>query len=236
MQPPEAGTGIRARTFRALTEPAGVLKVLALCTVATLVAGGVGYLLGLLVVLTAFWASGFRGREFGIGRPHWPSTLARALGYALGLFLVGDLLVQPLLEHWLGRVDLQALGFVEGNLSAALMLLALMWVTAAFGEELVYRGYFMLRLARMLGDDERAWWVAALLVSALFGLAHAYPGPAGVVGTGFVGLVLALIFLRHRTNLILVMLVHGFYDTIGIVLLYAGRERTLVEWIRSLFG
>jgi membrane protease YdiL (CAAX protease family) len=236
MQPPEAGTGIRARIFRALAEPAGVLKVLALCAVVTLVAGGVGYLVGLVAALTALWASGFRGREFGIGRPHWPSTLTRALGYALGLFLVGDVLVQPLLEHFLGPVDLQALGFVEGNLSAALMLLGMMWVTAAFGEELVYRGYFMLRLARMLGDDERGWWVAALLVSVLFGLAHAYQGPAGVAGTGFVGLVLAVIFLRHRTDLTLVMLVHGFYDTIGIALLYAGRERSLVEWGRSLLG
>jgi hypothetical protein len=74
------------------------------------------------------------------------------------------------------------------------------------------------------------------LISVLFGLAHAYQGPAGVVGTGFVGLVLALIFLRHRTNLTLVMLTHGFYDTIGSGLLYAGRERSLVEWVRSLFG
>ena len=62
MQPPEAGTGIRARIFRALAEPAGVLKVLALCAVVTLVAGGVGYLVGLVAALTALWASGFRGR------------------------------------------------------------------------------------------------------------------------------------------------------------------------------
>ena len=222
-------TGLCQRIFLALVRPTGVLTALALCTVVTLLTGGLGYLLGLVVALTALWASGFRGSEFGIGRPHWPSTLGRALAYALALFLVGDLLVQPLLEAALGPVELQALGFVEGNLSAALMLLALMWVTAAFGDELVYRGYFMLRLARMLGDDERAWWGAALLISVLFGLAHAYQGPAGVVGTGFVGLVLALIFLRHRTNLTLVMLTHGFYDTIGIGLLYAGRERSLVE-------
>lgn len=233
---PETEAGLRRRIFLVLVRPSGVLTALALCSLVTLLTGGLGYLLGLAVAVTALWASGFRGSEFGMERPHWPSTLGRALGYAAALFLVGDLLVQPLLEAALGRVDLQALDFVEGDSAAALMLLALMWVTAAFGEELVYRGYFMLRLARLLGDDERAWWTAALLISVLFGLAHAYQGPAGVAGTGFVGLVLALIFLRHRTNLTLVMLTHGFYDTIGIGLLYAGRERSLVEWVRSLIG
>ena len=59
-------------------------------------------------------------------------------------------------------------------------------VTAGFCEEVIYRGFLIAVLSAVMNT----WW-AVLLSSALFGLAHAYQGPKGIVKAAVVGLVLA---------------------------------------------
>ena len=61
-------------------------------------------------------------------------------------------------------------------------------LTAGICEEFLFRGLLMGMLAAAFG-----LWPAALLSSLVFGLAHAYQGPMGIVRTGAVGLVFALI-------------------------------------------
>lgn len=62
---------------------------------------------------------------------------------------------------------------------------ALLAITAGVCEEFVYRGFVMAALARA---GFAAW--AILTVSAiLFGLAHAYQGKSGVIGTTLLGLL-----------------------------------------------
>lgn len=60
-------------------------------------------------------------------------------------------------------------------------------VTAGICEEFAYRGLLLGVLASVIG-----LWPAVLVSSVAFGLAHAYQGAAGVVRTGAVGLVFAL--------------------------------------------
>src|SRR4030095_8253132 len=48
------------------------------------------------------------------------------------------------------------------------------WVLAAFGEEMVWRGYAMNRVAEMFGGTTGAWIASAVLVSTVFGIAHDY--------------------------------------------------------------
>src|SRR2546422_6183160 len=56
---------------------------------------------------------------------------------------------------------------------------AVAWTLAAFGEEFVYRGYLLTRIARVLGDTPRAWLGALAVTSMLFGAGHAYQGVSG---------------------------------------------------------
>ena len=60
-------------------------------------------------------------------------------------------------------------------------------VTAGVCEEFLYRGFAMAALTR---TGIPAWAVVAIS-STLFGLAHAYQGRGGVVGTGILGLLFA---------------------------------------------
>jgi len=52
-------------------------------------------------------------------------------------------------------------------------MIALLWVLAAFGEELVYRGYLMNRVADLIRGTRTGWIVSLFLISALLRFAHA---------------------------------------------------------------
>jgi uncharacterized protein len=61
-------------------------------------------------------------------------------------------------------------------------------VTAGVCEEFLYRGFSMAALSRV-GIPA---WAIVLLTSALFGLAHAYQGRGGIVGTALLGVLFAI--------------------------------------------
>ena len=63
-------------------------------------------------------------------------------------------------------------------------------VTAGVVEEIIYRGYLIWCLALMM-----PLWVAIVVSSLVFGLAHSYQGVQGMLKTGLAGVVLALIYV-----------------------------------------
>lgn len=64
------------------------------------------------------------------------------------------------------------------------------WLALSAGvcEELMYRGLLLGGLAVGVG-----LWPAVAISTIVFGLGHAYQGPAGVIRTGLVGLIMALL-------------------------------------------
>lgn len=89
-------------------------------------------------------------------------------------------------------------------------------------EEALFRGFVLGRLRALFGST-----VAAVLISTvIFGSLHAYQGMVGVVQTGMVGLVLALVAVRCRTIWPAVV-AHGIFNTIGL---------TLIPWLQENFG
>ena len=42
-----------------------------------------------------------------------------------------------------------------------------------------------------------------------------------------------MIFYYNRTNLVLLMLTHGFYDVIGITLIYLNKDRVITEILKQ---
>jgi uncharacterized protein len=86
---------------------------------------------------------------------------------------------------------------------------ALAWSVAAFGEEMVYRGYLMDRVADLLNRTRHAWIISLIAVQVGFGLAHAYQGVTGVIDEGLMGLLLRLIYLGTGRNLAVSIVAHG---------------------------
>lgn len=112
---------------------------------------------------------------------------------------------------------------IEGNLPLFVFLLPVTWLFAGFGEEVFYRGYLMTRFAQFMGETRIAWIIALFIQAALFGAAHWYQGPTGIVGTAIIGLFMGAATLIWRRNLWPAIIAHALIDTLGFTLLYLGR-------------
>lgn len=103
--------------------------------------------------------------------------------------------------------------FLTASGHGQLLLALLLVVVVAICEEVIFRGYLILRLENVTGSMR-----AAILLSAiLFSLGHGYEGSAGVVTVGALGLVFALVYL-WRGSLVAPMVMHFLQDFIGIVI------------------
>jgi len=166
-----------------------------------------------------------RWRDVGLARYRsWPVTIT--IGVALGTLLeTFQLLVtQPILTRLFGRQpDLELFRMVTGNIKMTVLFIALSWTLAAFGEEMVWRGYVMNRVADVGGRTPRAWMVSLVLVSVVFGLAHGYQGMTGWVEEGIAGLALGLMYWRTGRNLCVPIIAHGVCDTIDMILIFLGK-------------
>ncbi len=108
----------------------------------------------------------------------------------------------------------------QGNFPALLLWLLAAWVVGGFGEELVFRGFIMDRTAGLLKNRVLGWTLAVLLQALLFSFGHVYQGPRGMFVTGIAALTYGVFYLVSGKNLWPLILVHGAWDTLGLVLIY----------------
>ncbi len=103
------------------------------------------------------------------------------------------------------------------------MFLALNCVLAAFGEEMVWRGYALPRAAQFYGSGARAWIVALVIVNLGFGFAHFYQGPSGVIQATVAGIFLGMLYLATGRNLVAPIVAHGIGNSVDFTVMYLGR-------------
>jgi membrane protease YdiL (CAAX protease family) len=93
-------------------------------------------------------------------------------------------LFMPVLNHLTGTTqDLSAFENLKGNMGNLLFFLILTWTLAAFGEEIVYRGYLQKRIYDIFENPRAAIFSGIAVSSLLFGLAHTEQGLIGVTVT-----------------------------------------------------
>jgi uncharacterized protein len=159
---------------------------------------------------------------------NWPLTLS--LGVAAGIALEAFQLFisQPLLIGVTGKQpDLHDFAGLIGNWRMTLLFIFLAWTLAAFGEEMVWRGYLMNRVADIVGRTRKGWIVSLILVHSAFGLAHSYQGITGIIDEGLAGLLLGVLYLVARRNLAIPVIAHGVTDTIDLLFIFWGAYPTL---------
>lgn len=166
-----------------------------------------------------------RWRDVGLKRfRNWKTTIV--LGVVAGVLLeCFELFVtQPLLVKFLHKQpDLELFQALQGNVKWTLLALVGTWTLAAFGEEMVYRGYLMNRVADLFNRTSPAWIISLIAVHVGFGLAHAYQGWTGIIDEGLMGLLLGIIYLRTGRNLSVPIIAHGIGDTIDFLLIFLGK-------------
>jgi membrane protease YdiL (CAAX protease family) len=172
------------------------------------------------------------------------STPLRDLGFVrprswLGAFVIGGtigvvlkLVLKALVMPMLGADPVnQTYAFLVGNRAALPAMLYAIVVGAAFGEEVLFRGFAFDRLRALVGDGARATFAIVVVMSLLFGLVH-YPdqGLAGVQQATIVGLVLGAIYARTG-SLVVPMVAHGAFDLTALWMIYSGREADIARLI-----
>lgn len=109
-----------------------------------------------------------------------------------------------------------------GSLPMLLVWLTAAWTLAAFGEEMLYRGYLQNRVEDLIPNAPFKFILGALTNALLFGLAHAYQGWAGAATSVLFGLVLSAVYRWGGRNLWACILFHGVFDTPGLIFIYLG--------------
>ena len=186
--------------------------------------------LGLIITLVFFWVAsrlrGARWGDFGLSRPKsWFRTVLMSLGVALAILGAVKIVINPIISAFpnLEPRDMSRFGPLEGNLPNLIINLVGMYITAAFLEEFLWRGYLIERLIDLLGKQTRIAWAIALVGSAaIFGLIHYDQGLAGMFKIGAVGLVFGLSYLAVGRNLWPLIIAHGLIDTLDFVGHYFG--------------
>lgn len=168
---------------------------------------------------------GLRWRNVGFTLNRgWLLTLALGVGAGLLMEAFELFVSQPLLIRITGKQpDLSDFQAIYGNLKWTLILLALTWPLAAFGEEMVWRGYLMNRVAGIGKHARLAWIVSLVAVNMAFGCAHSYQGVTGIIDEGLMGVLLGLFYLGTGCNLSVPIIAHGVADTVDLLLIFFGK-------------
>ncbi len=168
---------------------------------------------------------GLRWKDLGLTlHRSWAATLAVGVSSGLAMELMELFVTQPLFARLTGKMpDLSLFQALHHNVKFTLIVLALAWTLAAFGEEMVWRGYLMNRVAELGGSRRVAWIFSLILVNSLFGYAHIYQGITGVLENALDGTLFGLLYLRFGRRLAVPIVAHGVSDTIDVLLLYLGK-------------
>ncbi len=141
--------------------------------------------------------------------------------------LIGALLYPPisgslaLLESVFQRVGLSAPPQTTPRFLAAhggwqLALAAALVLVVAIAEEILFRGYLLLRFGEILRSASRA----VVLSAVVFSLGHLYEGTAGALAVMVMGMALGAIRIWRR-SLIAPMVIHLLQDLFAIVIIPA---------------
>ena len=148
------------------------------------------------------------------------------MGVALLVVTLGTTLVLqgPLLERFPQKstpaIDAFFREFVSSPQLFIIMMGPVLIISAAVFEELT-RAFVLNHMWQF--NRSAFWrWLAICLSATLFGLAHLYQGPAGVINAGLGGMLLA-IYYAHFGRVAPMMISHYLYDAIqfGAVYLFA---------------
>lgn len=226
---------IRMKLYPYLNKPNTVILVMLIAPIFGFIDRNFVFFFGLGLALFLLKGSKYDWSRFGIEQKLSKKTVYKSIGIAIGLFLGFSILIDSLLESWLGEYDLSSLEDIRGNLVGYLILMLVMWFFAAFGEEFLFRGYYMKALAERFGNTNKSWIYSGLITSLYFGISHIYQGLIGVVSVFIWSFILSLLFNKNRNNLLLLILIHGIYDSIGITLIYLNMDTIILDSVLKLF-
>jgi membrane protease YdiL (CAAX protease family) len=187
----------------------------------------VANVLMLVVVWLGLRRRGQNWEHFGLSfrRANWRAIIRAVLlsfvvfvaaiaAFAVGAIVMANLIGRP------ESADMSGYNYLQGNLPMLILALVAVFIVSSFGEEVIYRGFLINRIAELGSGNKTAWRLAAAISAIIFGFVHFDWGLAGMVQTGFMGLALALSYLFVKRNLWITILAHAYMDAILLLQMY----------------
>jgi membrane protease YdiL (CAAX protease family) len=200
--------------------------VLTFCVARRFGVPGPGFWAILCALALASWRLRCSDLSWGDLGLRMPDNLLRVLGWVAILY-VGSILIKVLVCDPLAKaagwppLNLARFSKLPGNAALLAVGLVLVWTQAAFGEEMVFRGFLLTRLDILLGDGWLATPFAVIGQALLFGVGHWYLGPRGVTTASLIGVVLGAVYVCNGRNLVPLIVAHGVTDSVSLLAIYA---------------
>jgi len=149
---------------------------------------------------------------------HMVRMAAMIFAFSMGWSLFHLSITMPILNHLTGTTqNLSSFVTLKGNLNQLILFLVATWTLAAFGEEIVYRGYIQQKCIEIVGRGPWGFIVTILISSILFGIAHTEQGIIGIIITFLDAIFFSVLKRKYHDNLWAPILAHGFNNTIGLI-------------------
>ena len=167
-------------------------------------------------------------KNLGLSLPKGRKQWLRQIG--LGLLAIGSIflitfitlfVLEPFfgLEHATDATE--KFKFFLGKPYVFIVYLVIgIWFGAAIGEELLFRGFLLNHLKKLIGNSKISWALALIIQAVIFGVLHSYQGSRGVVIVGLIALSFGLFYLASKRKLFPVIFAHAVFDTLTMVGLY----------------
>jgi membrane protease YdiL (CAAX protease family) len=167
-----------------------------------------------LVLITFMLRSRGSGwRAVGLRRPdHWGKALLLFVACVITIGVVFNFVIAPLFPQ--GANDIND-GVAISRNEMLFQLIVIGIGTAAIGEELLFRGFLLNNLNRLLGEHWVATAAAIVLQAVVFGLLHS--GVQGMVSAGTIGLILGFFYVLANRNLWVVIAAHAVPDMLSFI-------------------
>lgn len=188
-------------------------------------------LLGVFLGVCLSWIS-LRFRKLnwtsvGVIRPvNYVKLITTVITSTILILLLSYFLRQLITEITNENPNLDAFKDVRGNPEGLLVGLLITWIFGAFGEELLFRGFVINSLYKILPEEHLnntvKWIIALIITSIMAGIGHLYQGITGMILTGIIGFLFGLVYLFSNRNLWASILTHGLYDTVAFIMLFFG--------------
>ena len=202
------GTGIEMLIF----------FIVALSTLPMMVSAPILYAMGFtsLGVRKTEWKKiGFDFKDFSLIK------ICLGIVAAVLYFFADHYLIDPIISNF-AEPGLPEIFSMKGNVPKYLIGLLLSWTTAAFLEEIIFRGYLINRLTDLTGETLLTKILIVLLTGMAFGFVHSYQGLHGAISAGFIGVYQATVYYLNGKKLTIPIIAHGTFDTIGFTMLFIG--------------
>lgn len=176
----------------------------------------------LIITLTLKYYRFQSFKDFGFQRVEaYKLVVASAIGLIFGL--LDNVYIAPYISSLTGQeTELGGYSSVKGSIPGFIGLLMLGWIVGGLFEEYFFRGYIFNRVRAVVKNPLIFKMTAILITSLSFAFAHSYQGISGIISCFYFSVVMGLLFFQFKRNTWYLVLIHGFYDTVGITMLYLG--------------